>query len=117
MQIELHTHGIPATDTLREHVSRRLDFALSGIREHVRRITVRMSDINGPRGGKDKTCQIHVMLTGCSDVIIEHTESDVKTAIDCAADRAGQSAQRQLDKKRARPRGLDWRNAVSEDDI
>jgi putative sigma-54 modulation protein len=96
MQIDIQARNFPLTDALRGHIKRRLGFALSSRNDHIQRVLVRMSDINGPRGGADKCCQIHVMLTRHPDVVIKDTEVDLYVAIDRAADRAGRTVKRRL---------------------
>ena len=100
MQIEIQARNFPLTQAIRSHVERRLDFALSTRHEHIQRIVVRLSDINGPRGGHDKCCRIHVVLPQLADVIVEDTESNLYTAIDRAADRASRTVARRLARRR-----------------
>lgn len=104
MQIEIQARNFSLTDSLREYIERRLGFALSTRDEHILRIAVRLSDINGPRGGADKCCQIQVVLPHLPDVVIEDTEVDLYTAIDRAADRAGRTVGRRLARQRDRGR-------------
>ena len=71
MQIEIQARHFPLTKAMRGHVERRLGFALSTRHEHIQRILVRLSDVNGPRGGHDKCCLIQVVLPQLADVIVE----------------------------------------------
>jgi putative sigma-54 modulation protein len=96
MRVDIKTSGLDLTDGLRDHAQKRLEFALDWARHDVRRVSINLSDINGPRGGKDKRCQIHIPLPGHRDVVIQDTESDLYAAIDLAADRAGQTLERRL---------------------
>lgn len=96
MLIDIRTTGFELTPGLREHTERRLAFALDRARYDVRKIAVRLSDINGPRGGLDKRCRIQIALSGRQDVVIEDTESDLYVAIDRAIDRSSRSVARQL---------------------
>ena len=100
MQIDLQARNFSLTDALRSHVKRRLDSALSTRDEHIQRVTVRLSDINGPRGGEDKRCHIQVVLPQLPEVIIEDTDEDMYTAIDRAADRAARTVGRRLARQR-----------------
>ncbi len=100
MQIVTHAQGFPMTDTLDEHVRVRLHFALDRIGDRIRRVEVRMSDINGPRGGADKRCQVQVHLDAMPDVVIEDTHTDLYAAIDRAADRASRAVVRHLERRR-----------------
>lgn len=104
MQIDIQSRNFSLTNALRGHVERRLGFALSTRDDHILRITVRLSDINGPRGGADKCCHIQVVLPHLPDVVIEDTEADLYAAIDRAADRAGRTVGRRLTRQRDRGR-------------
>jgi putative sigma-54 modulation protein len=68
--------------------------------QHVRKVSIRLSDLNGPRGGEDKRCSIQVAVPGAADVLIEDTEPDLYVAIDRAADRAGRTLARQVARQR-----------------
>jgi ribosome-associated translation inhibitor RaiA len=101
MQIDINTHRFPLTDALRSHVRRRLHYALSSIDESVQRVVVRLSDVNGPRGGMDKRCRLQLVLAGLPDVIVEDTQADLYVAIDRASDRAGRTLVRRLEHRKA----------------
>jgi len=99
MQIDIQTRNFELSNALRSYVERRLRFALTWAENHVRRIVVRLSDINGPRGVDDKRCDLLVVLAGLPDVVVKDTEADLYFAIDRAADRAGRSVMRRIDRK------------------
>ncbi len=101
MQIDIKTHRFPPTDALRNHAKRRLHYALSSIDEPIQRVVVRLSDVNGPRGGNDKRCRLQLMLAGLPDVIVEDIQADLYAAIDRASDRAGRTLARKLERRRA----------------
>lgn len=99
MEIEIQARNFPVTRALRAHTERRIACAFNKCCRHVRRILVRLSDINGPRGGNDKRCHLEVMLPGGA-VVIEDTESDLYVAISRAASRAGRTVLRRLGRSR-----------------
>lgn len=104
MQIEIQTRDFPMTDALADYIKRRIHFVLGSRFDQIRRIQVRLMDINGPRGGDDKRCQLQISLPRQHDIVIEDTETDLYVAIDRATDRAGRTLNRRLkrqsDKKR-----------------
>lgn len=104
MQIEIQALNVPLNNALRSHIKRRLTFALSSHDEHIQRVMVRLSDINGPRGGEDKCCQIQISLPHLSDVVIEDIEEKLSTAVDRAADRASRTVARRLARHRDKGR-------------
>lgn len=105
MQIEIQARDFELTHALREHIQRRLAFALSTRQQHIQHIQVRLSDINGPRGGSDKCCQIQMVIPQQSNVVIEDTETDMYVAIDRAASRASRTLDRRLTRLRDISRG------------
>ena len=118
MQIDIQARDFALTQALNNHIRRRLDFALSSRYDQVQRIDIRLSDINGPRGGSDKCCKVHVVLPQLIDVIIEDTETDMYAAINRAIDRAGRTVTRRLARERDRynryakaPSGRPWSEA------
>ncbi|MEJ2693269.1 MAG: ribosome-associated translation inhibitor RaiA [Candidatus Thiodiazotropha sp.] len=104
MQIDIQSRNFSLTDALRSHAERRLRFALTCYDDHIQRVVMRLSDINGPRGGSDKRCHLQVVLAGLPDVVIEDTEADLYVAIDRATDRAGRTLIRRVDRKKTRLR-------------
>lgn len=100
MQIEIHARGFLLTEGLRAHVERRFQFAMGSYQDHVLRVTVRLSDINGPRGGVDKHCQVRLRLRGLPEIVVKDTEADLYVAVNRAAERAGRTLGRNL--RRAR---------------
>lgn len=89
MQIDIQSRNFPLRNALCRHIERRLGFAPSTRDEHILHIIVRLSDIDGPRGGADKCCHIQVVLPHLPDVKIENTESDLYAAIDGAGRTVG----------------------------
>ncbi|MCF6283321.1 MAG: HPF/RaiA family ribosome-associated protein [Candidatus Polarisedimenticolaceae bacterium] len=96
MQIKIQARRFSLTATLRKYTQQRLRYALTSSTNHIQRVIVRLSDINGPRGGIDKRCHIQVVLKGLPDVVIEDTGSDLYNSISRAADRASRTVSRSL---------------------
>ena len=100
MQISIQANGFSLTEGLRAHVERRMRSALGWTGGHLRRLAVSLSDINGPRGGRDKRCKVQVRLAGGVEVVIEDTETDLYAAIDRAAERADRAVVRRMERQR-----------------
>ena len=67
----------------------RLEFALGRFGTHVRSLTVRMTDLNGPRGGVDKHCLVAIRLTSPPRlIVIQDTDVEAEVAIARVAERA-----------------------------
>ncbi len=100
MQYDIRAHGFDLTDGLREHAERHLRFALDWARHELGRVVVRFSDINGPRGGNDKRCQVRIPLPRMRDVVVEDTAADLYVAMDRAIERAARTLERRLSRQR-----------------
>jgi putative sigma-54 modulation protein len=100
MRIDIQARGFELTQGLREHAERRLQLALGWADKGMRSVSVRLSDVNGPRGGNDKRCQIKIPLVGGADVVIDDAQTDLYVAIDRAAERTGGALARRLGRRR-----------------
>jgi putative sigma-54 modulation protein len=103
MRLELHSSRIAISDSTQAYVERRLGFALGRFSDVVESVVVSLADINGPRGGIDKSCRIRVKLMGQkTPVIADVLELEIRAAIDMAAERVGRAVARQLDRRTPR---------------
>ena len=100
MQMDIQSQGFTLTNGLRDYVMKNLAYGLSHGDAAITRVTVRLSDINGPRGGADKRCLIEVRLKAAPTVVIEDTEADLYVAIDRATTRASRTLARRLGRAR-----------------
>jgi ribosomal subunit interface protein len=102
MNLEIRGVELDPTPALREHVSRRLAFALSRFSGRIKDVEVRLRDENGPKGGVDKVCRIKATCHGLPTLVVEAVGSDLYGAIDVAADRAGRALGRALRRQTSR---------------
>ncbi|MEQ1600974.1 MAG: HPF/RaiA family ribosome-associated protein [Methylophilaceae bacterium] len=100
MQLDIQTNGFSLTDGIRDYTKRRMQFALNRNDKYITRVQVRLADINGPRGGVDKRCQIDVSLASHNDIVIEDTETNLYVAIDRASERCSRTLTRRLERMR-----------------
>lgn len=105
MLINIQGHGLPVTNAVRKYVEKRIRFALARIGHRLRRVDVRLSDINGPRGGVDKRCLIEVRINRHPPLVVTDVQSDLHTCVDRASARARRTVIRRLalDHRRHRP--------------
>lgn len=87
-------------DSMKEHIERRIDFALGRFAARVARVSVTIEDAGGPGGGIKKRCCILVKLDRMEEIVVEGTNAEFYDAVALAADRVGRSVQRRLDRRR-----------------
>ena len=90
----------PQAAQLRTLAERRVRQALRRLAWLTPRVRVHLSDINGPRGGIDKRCQIELMTDGRSPVVVTSLAKDWFTALQSALARATRSLLHNLQRSR-----------------
>jgi putative sigma-54 modulation protein len=99
MQIDVQFRGIDVSPSLREHAERRARFALARIGARVGRVSISLADINGPKGGMDKSCTVQVSLQQPGTIVVEELGSDLYQVLDRGIARAGRTALRRLERQ------------------
>ena len=109
MQVLFKSRDPQATD-LRDLTERRVRFVLRRLGWLVPRADVFLSDVNGPRGGVDKRCQVELRTDGAGTVVVASVAPDWRSALDTALTRAARLLMRQWrrasDSRRMRQRLL-----------
>jgi ribosome-associated translation inhibitor RaiA len=77
MRIDIHSSKFALTESLRSHIERRVQFALSWAYHKLPHIHLRLDDVNGPKGGVDKVCRIQIPVVGGKPVVIEEIQTDM----------------------------------------
>lgn len=88
----------------RDYIQRKLGRKLGKFGADIDRVSVRIEDINGPRGGGDKRCRIKVVLRRLPSVVVEEQHAALQAAMDGALERVGQTVTRQLQRRRVKSR-------------
>ena len=116
MRFSVSGDRVKVTTDLREYIDRRLYFALGRFGPAIDHVIVRVGDINGPRGGVDKHCQIVVKLraSGSSPIAVDDNDEDLRAAVARASNRAGRTVARAIERKR-RKRAYQRRRLLVED--
>ena len=104
MIIEARHFNLEMSEFLHDHILRRVERAVRRFRDRIGRITVRITDVNGPRGGIDKRCKITAELIASAPLVVESASDDAYDAVGLAASRLGHTAARTLGRRRRAPR-------------
>jgi ribosome-associated translation inhibitor RaiA len=102
MNLRLAARGIEVSRELQNFIERRTRFALGRFTRRIKSLTVRLTDVNGPRGGVDQCCDIRVDAGLGQEVIVRERRSSVHAAVTVAAERAARALGRQLELAEAR---------------
>jgi hypothetical protein len=95
--------GGAIADDDRDYIARKLGTKLGKFVASIERITVRLSDTNGPKGGRDQRCQIKVVLSRLPSVVVNETGSTLPRTVDLAVDTVTIAVRRRLQRRRLKP--------------
>lgn len=87
----------------RQYLKLKLAQKLRKFAPEVMRSSVRVEDVNGPRGGVDKRCRIKVVLRGLPSVVVEELHESLRPAMDGALNRMERAVRRATDRRRMKP--------------
>ena len=103
ISILIRAMGVGLDERSRERIRGTLSKRLEPFSSAIERVSVRVRDENGPRGGLDKTCQITVALTGLPSVVFEAREATIEQAIDGAMTGVRLAVRRAVQRRRTKP--------------
>ncbi len=103
MDILVRFRGLDSSDALRAYAERRVSFRLGRFGHALRSVLVKVSDVNGPRGGLDKLCHVQVRGEGVRTFSLQALSGDAYAAVDVAVGRIARVVGRELARVR------DWR--------
>src|SRR3954466_6526965 len=90
-------------DERRDYIGRKLGMKLGKFSGSIERATVRLSDTNGPKGGRGQRCQIRVVISGLPSVVVNETDPTLPRSIDRAVDAAAIAVRRRVQRRRLKP--------------
>lgn len=102
MQIEIQARRVPLSRKVRNYFKSQVQIAMGRYDERITKVSLWLSDINGPKGGSDKNCRMKITMAGKPDVVIVETRENLHLAINLAIARAGKAVMRKIDRQRSR---------------
>ena len=99
----IRVDGVHLDEDDRAYIRRRLGEKLGKYAKTIERVTVRVRDVNGPRGGIDILCRIKVVLSGLPSVLVEQQAARLQPALTRALTGAETAVRRTLQRRRMRP--------------
>jgi putative sigma-54 modulation protein len=100
MRVHVRCTGIPHSQSLVDHTTRKIHQHLSRFGHRISSIEARVSDINGPRGGLDKRCLLTARGPGLGSLRIEELHQDFYAVVEQALGRLAQAVARSIARTR-----------------
>jgi putative sigma-54 modulation protein len=101
MILSIRAHGLDLGPALRLHGERRVERALNKHRGVVRDVAVQLTDVNGPRGGRDVLCSVVAQLDGHPAIVVRALADDAYASIDLVAPKLAEAVVRRLGRARS----------------
>lgn len=99
----IRTTDVELDESEREYIRKRLDEKLGRFAGSIERVTVRLRDINGTRGGVDQECSIKVVLSGLPSLVFESRAAVMQAAINAAITGVERAVRRAVQRRRMIP--------------
>ncbi len=102
--VSIRVFGAHLHDRERLYIRRKLGDKLAKAASSIERVSVRITDENGPRGGVDQVCRIKVVIAGLPSVIVERRAATLVVAVDAAIRAAERAVMSTVRRRKSKPR-------------
>jgi ribosomal subunit interface protein len=100
MHLQIHAPRIGTTESLSDHIERRMNAALGQFEQRINTVDVKIQDLHEGHGGVDKSCRVFVHLKRSGIVMAQEVQADMYAAVSLAADKIKHAVGHQLDRRR-----------------
>ncbi|HLO41557.1 MAG TPA: HPF/RaiA family ribosome-associated protein [Phycisphaerales bacterium] len=103
MRLQLIDGRIPTSNALVSHVTQKFTSVLKVFADRLGDVQVRITDVNGPKGGVDKSCTAFAHIHGSGAIAVKVRSTDFYGAIDRAAQKLRRAIDRRVSRSRTKP--------------
>ena len=104
MKLDVRSVNLSASDPINQYVDQKLAAAVGRFFDHVRAVTVHLTNAREPHRGADPRCQVCIRLINGSQFCIQDQEPDLYSAINHAMSRLKRTLSRRIERQRDRKR-------------
>ena len=104
MNINLQARDFHLTDSLESQIRQKMKNILNRFDQKIRMARVVLSDINGPKGGKDKRCTIKIEVHNFKTIVVDEVTENMYESISRCSQRAKRAIDKLFNKNRANKR-------------
>jgi hypothetical protein len=98
MKITVRPRNVECGPELEQQVQRSVMFAVDRYSDRLNRVSVYLTDLNGPRGGVDKLCHLVADMKSGTPVLIVEKGEDILSMVNRAARRLGYRLSRRMNR-------------------
>ncbi len=101
MKIEITGRKIEVDEKVRAFAERKIQFGIGRLSQRIAGVRVLISDVNGPKGGRDTECVVEVRFRSAGRLTAKVTAVDVYAAVGQAVERAGYAVSERVKRTRS----------------
>ena len=103
LNVHIRAFGIDVNQNARASIRQKIGRKFKKFTGSIERMSVRLTDVNGPRGGVDHACRIKVVLRNLPSVVYEKQDAALDAAVGGALAGAERAVRRTLQRRRNEP--------------
>lgn len=117
MKTHIQAMDFSLTNALESFIKQHTEKSMRASANLIDHVSVRLKDLNGPKGGCDKECSVEVVIPNSPSIVVTKRNSNAYACIREALGRAARVTLRKISRKRsnALPRGLRQMNTSAAD--
>jgi len=101
MLIIIHGNGFEMERALRDDVQEKIKLVLGRFQSQIRKVSVYLADLNGPKKGVDKSIRLVIEIERQPVVVVEEKGEDWLALLESISDRAAHTLARQIERSRS----------------
>jgi hypothetical protein len=101
MKVDVRFRGLDRSPSLIAYVVRRAQLRFSHFNGAIHLVVIRIGDVNGPKGGADKRCQVTIRGPALGTISVVDQSADAHSAVDLVLERAARAAGRNIEQARS----------------
>ena len=94
------TRDVELSRNYRDYSRRKLGMKLGKFAKWIERVSVRVEDVNGPRGGVDHVVRIKVVMSGRPSIVVERHHAVLQASVDGALAMVERAVRRAVQRRR-----------------
>ena len=97
---QIRTADVELTREDKAYIRHKIDARIAKFARPVERVSFRLADVNGPKGGVDKVCRAKVVVSGRPTFVVERRDNSARAAVDETLDATARAVRKVLRRRR-----------------
>ncbi|MFT6310071.1 MAG: ribosomal subunit interface protein [Porticoccus sp.] len=117
MIVNIQARHFDLTPELKSYVESKIRLMMSRYKNKIIKISVSLSDVNGPKGGEDRCCKIVINPENIPSIVVQETAASMVEAVNICTHRAKRIVNRNLSLTAWKRKKLTLNEQLDDEDI